>query len=460
MNLALETQLPRLLLVAGLLALSACSGAGKAPDAPGAGTSSMNPELVETLDVSDVFSGHPVNFALLTHDEQQFAAFYDAERALTVASRTLGSSEWTLARLDTVLGWDSHNHVALAIDELGHLHVAGNMHGVPLIYFRTTRERDVTSFERVPNMVGTNEQNCTYPEFFVGPSGKLVFLYRDGASGSGNHIFNTYDAASSTWARLLDTPLTSGEGLCNAYPVGPVQGPAGDWHVVWVWRDTPDAATNHDLSYARSEDLRSFQRGDGGALRLPITLATSDIVDPVPIRTGMINNNTKVGFDAQDRPVVAYHKYDAAGNTQIYNARLEEGRWVVHQTTDWSYRWDFGGQGTLVFAVELDGVRSLADGTLVQDFHHAEYGGRGTLRLDPETLHAEETLPPLLPYPSELDRPESTTPGMVVRWARSAGGGPDPDVTYLLRWETLESNRDQPRATIPPPTGLRLYAFR
>jgi hypothetical protein len=33
-------------------------------------------------------------------------------------------------------------------------------------------------------------------------------------------------------------------------------------------------------------------------------------------------------------------------------------------------------------------------------------------------------------------------------------------VSYFLRWETLESNRDMPRDTIPPGTPLKLYAFR
>jgi hypothetical protein len=49
---------------------------------------------------------------------------------------------------------------------------------------------------------------------------------------------------------------------------------------------------------------------------------------------------------------------------------------------------------------------------------------------------------------------------MVVRWQPDSGQSPDADVTYLLRWETLESNRDEPRAVIPPPSELRLYGFR
>jgi hypothetical protein len=332
--------------------------------------------------------------------------------------------------------------------------------GHPLIYFRTTRPLDPSSFQRVTSMVGSNEQSCTYPQSFRSPDGNLVFAYRDGASGNGNYIFNTYDETARAWSRLINTPLMDGEGARSAYPVGPVLGPDGYYHIVWVWRDTPDASTNHDLSYARSRDLVTWQNAAGRAVTLPITLARGDIVDPVPVGGGMINNNTKIGFDAQNRPIVAYHKYDAAGNTQLYNARFEGGRWVTHQTSSWSYRWAFGGQGTLVFEIEVEEPKLQPDGTLTREWYHARYGSWGAFRLDPSTLAAVATIDPPLPYPKSLDTPQSPTAGMVVRWAADTGAAPDPTTQYLLRWETLESNRDMPRDPIPAPTRLRLYGFK
>jgi hypothetical protein len=415
--------------------------------------------VVTTLDIADVWSGHPVGFALVTRSDQQFVAFYDADRNMTVASRKLDSQSWQIARLGTVLGWDSHNYVTMAIDDGGFLHVAGNMHAVPLIYFRTQRALDPSSFQRVTSMVGTNEQSCTYPQFFRGPSGDLIFMYRDGVSGNGNLIIDTYDLPNRAWKRLLDTPLTDGQGLRNAYPVGPIKGPDGLFHLVWTWRETPNAETNHDLSYARSRDLVHWENAAGQALALPITLASSDIVDPVLQNGGMINNNTKVGFDAQMRPVVGYHKFDENGNTQIYNARFENGKWTPHKTSDWTYRWNFSGAGTLVFEIELDGVQVDADGSLTQAWYHKQYGGFGAFLIDPATLHAAATIERRLPYPKSLDQVESSTPGMVVRWSNDTGSAPDPKIRYMLRWETLESNRDMPRAVIPPPTKLRLYGF-
>jgi hypothetical protein len=432
------------------------TGAVDATDAP------SGPVVEEVVDISDVWSGQPVFFSLITTGNQQLAAFYDADENMTVARRTLGSPTFTLARLPTKLGWDSHNYVTMAVDAGGFIHVSGNMHAVPLIYFRTSRPLDITTFQTLNAMVGSNEQSCTYPQFLFlqGPSGDLVFAYRDGSSGNGNYVFDKYDLASSSWSRLLSTPLIDGQGTYSAYPVGPLLGPDGYYHIVWVWRDTPDASTNHDISYMRSRDLISWETVDGRPLALPIQYASSPIVDPVPAGGGMINNNTKIGFDAQNRALVAYHKYDAAGNTQLYNARFEGGRWVVHQTSDWTYRWMFGGQGTLVFEIEVEEAKLQPDGSLTQEWYHDQYGGWGAFQLDPTTLHATATIPPPRPYPTALDTPESTTPGMVVRWQQDTGAGPDPGLAYMLRWETLDSNRDMPRATIPPPTRLRLYGIR
>jgi hypothetical protein len=203
----------------------------------------------------------------------------------------------------------------------------------------------------------------------------------------------------------------------------------------------------------------NWETAAGQSLGLPVTLGTSDVADPVPSGGGMINNNTKVGFDAQNRPIVVYHKYDGDGNTQLYNARFENGEWVVHQTSAWDYRWDFGGGGTLVFEIEVEPVVAASDGTLTQRYYHAQYGGWGAFQLNPDTLEAEADIEPPLPSPIELDTPESTTPEMITRWQADGGQSSDPSVVYLLRWETLPSNRDEPRDTVPPPTMLRLYGF-
>lgn len=44
-----------------------------------------------------------------------------------------------------------------------------------------------------------------------------------------------------------------------------------------------------------------------------------------------------------------------------------------------------------------------------------------------------------------------------VNWARDLGESCDSAVSYVLRWETLETNQDRPRSWIPDPTALQLF---
>ena len=110
---------------------------------------------------------------------------------------------------------------------------------------------------------------------------------------------------------MLAQPFTDGEGAMNAYNVGPVKGPDGWFHMSWIWRDTPAAETNHDLSYAKSPDLINWFTAEGAPISLPIKLSTPGvIVDPVPIKCGMINGNGQIGFDSQNRVILSYHKFE------------------------------------------------------------------------------------------------------------------------------------------------------
>ena len=52
--------------------------------------------LSENIAIAPVWAGHPVGFALLTHNDQQFVAFYDAERNMTIGQRTLGDKAFKL----------------------------------------------------------------------------------------------------------------------------------------------------------------------------------------------------------------------------------------------------------------------------------------------------------------------------------------------------------------------------
>jgi hypothetical protein len=419
-------------------------------------------ETVESvLPIGPAWSAIPVGFYLLRSGNHQFAAFYDSSRRLTIAARRLDSPKWDLVVLPENIGWDSHNGIAMGMDRRGCLHLCANMHVSPLVYFRTQQPYDIHTFEQIRQMVGSRESHCTYPKFIDGPNRELIFSYRDGQSGAGEDVYNVYDCQSRTWRRLLDQPLLSGQGKMSAYPIGPLLGPDNYFHLCWVWRDSIDVATNHDLSYACSKDLIHWQTSSGSSLLLPITRDNAEVVDPVPVRAGFMNAGVAIGFDAQKRPIISYLKFDPQGNTQLYDARPEGGSWKIHQISNWNYRWDFHGGGTIPIEIRYSPVNPNDQGGLVQSFSHVKCGS-ARWTLDQATLQPKEERPSA-PLPPDFSRVESSFPGMHVRLASEVVFGPDlePGVRYRLRWESLDANRDRPRpGPLPHASMLKLVKCR
>jgi hypothetical protein len=387
-------------------------------------------------------------------------AYYNGERQLVVASRKLGEHQWQKTKLPETVPWDSHNDVTMAVDENDQIHLAANMHGDPLNYYRTSKPLDVETFEQLNRMTGQDEQRCTYPKFLRNNRGQLLFMYRDGGSGDGRRLINLYDAETQQWRRWVDRALLDGQGEMNAYPHGPEKGPDGMFHLAWVWRNTPDADTNHDLSYMRSRDLKHWFTSSGEQLELPVTPSNRKvIVDPVPPKQGLLNSAFDLGFDGQNRPVLSYHKYDDSGDSQIYNARWEDDQWQIYQTSDFAFRWEFGGYGALPGpTTKARGVRTRPDGRLVQWYQTPSE--QGTWLLDPKTLQPLGKVTVGYQVPAKLRQPRSSFPGMQVYWLDAKGTSSEPDVTYKLRWESLDANRDRkPEGKLPEPGKLQLYRF-
>jgi hypothetical protein len=415
---------------------------------------------VSALNIEPVWSGHSVGCALLTHGDQQLVAYYDADRQMSVAQRTLGESKWKITKLDSRVGWDSHNYVTMALDRSGFLHVSGNMHVTPLIYFRSTKPLDASTLVRVPAMTGKHEGHCTYPHFFNAPDGALVFCYRDGRSGLGDTYYNVYNEKAHAWSPLVDTPIFDGLNKMNSYPVGPELGPDGYYHMTWVWRNHSFVETNHDLSYARSRNLRDWESADGKPVTLPFTINTPGvIVDPIPVNGGIVNGSGTIGFDLQKRLVIAYHKFDEKGNTQLYFARFENGAWKHYQATDWDYRWAPQGGGSIVRGVR-HGALEIHGGRLVISIQHEKYGS-GNWEVDPVTMRLKGKVPSdAQPLPAEFNHVQSTFPEMEIRWASDLAPESASGPHYRLRWEALPNNRDQPRPKPwPEPSMLQLLTL-
>jgi hypothetical protein len=448
-----------LFLSASLLAATLMTGSGLAQNfTPSPGASPViAAEVMSTEAIDRVWSGHSVRSALILTKTHIVIGYYDANRQLTIAARKTGGGTWTYQKLDSWNDWDSHNYITIATDSAGRLHVAANMHSSPMTMFQSEASGDVRSLKRVAVLVDPKvEESATYPIFLHDKTDRLIFKYRDGLSGNGNEIYNVFDAEAGKWSRLTTTPLTDGEGERNAYFMGPTLGPDKQFHIAWVWRETPMAETNHDLSYAKSPDLIHWFKADGTPLALPIKLSGAEIVDPVPVKGGMINNNTVLGFDDQGRAMITYHKFDKAGNTQIYVARFEGRKgWRIAQVSNWTnYRWDFGGGGSLNAEIFVSGAQSIGKGLLKVPVIRLGKSIDFIIRAD--TLSLVEARP-VVSLKDQLLQTIAVPEGMQLNVVTAQGEG---DTLYALTWAALPPHRDQPAAEIPDPTTLKFLTLK
>lgn len=408
----------------------------------------------EILKIDDIWAGCAANYDMITVPPYQFIAYYDTAHYMTIAQRKLSEKTWVKTRLNSKVEWDAHNYISMVLDKKGCLHVSGNMHVVDLIYFQSEKPYDATSLKQMHSLIGDEEHAVTYPEFFEAPNGDLIFTYRTGSSGKGNQIYNRYNADTESWSRLLDIPLVDGEGKSNAYLHGPKHGPDGFFHLIWVWRTELDANANCNISYAKSKDLINWQKGDGSLQELPIRMDNCDVIDPIPTYHGLLNGNTKIGFDAQKRMIASYHKYDEDGNIQIYNARNENGKWEIYQATDWNWRWDFCGWGSIISRVGLSGV-DIENNKLVQTFYIDSIGNQKFI-IDEENLKAIEQIEIEKNFPDSLMNLKG---GLDQSYVHLLEDTSDEYGTFVLRWETLKRNGDKGYDFIPKPQPLELYHF-
>ena len=413
--------------------------------------------------IGKAWAGHPVGFCFALHDNVLYLAYYNEQRFMVLGSRPLDAKKWTFHATKERVGWDSHNYITFTFDREGCLHLAANMHAVPLRYYRTEKPGDITTLKAINRMTGKDEGRCTYPRFIKGSGGQLLFMYRDGGSGNGRRLVNAYDEKTKSWTRFLSQPLFSGVtggSSMNAYPIGMATDPKGMFHVAWVWRNSSNCATNHDLSYVRSGDFRTWTTSAGKKLSLPITLKTGEVVAPVPVNGGLANFGGGLAFDRKGRILITYTKFDKNGHNQIYAARLGVGGWKHFQLTNWKHRWRFQGGGSIKSEISWSRLAPTADGKALSFTYRHPGSGPGRLmqEFDPETLKPLGPPVPHDPWPEEISKVRSEFPGMQVRVRATPPVDHDGKTArHLLRWETLEQNRDRPRKQFPPFSPIEVF---
>lgn len=327
----------------GQSALSAAGGAKLLPIAPGWAGTSVNVVIFRKNSVT-------------THENSQVASFYDQEGRVILARRKLDSTNWDIQKTQyTGNVRDAHNSISIAFDGKGMLHMAWDHHNHPLRY-----ARGLTELGGKQSMTGQRENRVSYPEFYNLPDDGLLFIYRDGASGSGNLVVNRYDAQTSQW-RQLHANLISGQGQRNAYWQAAVD-QKGTVHLSWVWRESPDVASNHDMCYARSTDGGvTWTKTTGEQYSLPITAETAEYAARIPAAHELMNQ-TSMTSDSQGRPYIATYWRDEGADIPQYHVIYHDGaKWQVSNVGQQTIAFRLGGGGTK--RVPISRPQILADAT-------------------------------------------------------------------------------------------------
>lgn len=409
---------------------------------------------VEAIDMA--WSGHRLLSQMIQRGNHQFIAYYDANRQMSIAHRTVLRSPWRYQKLPSFVGWDSHNYVTVDVDEKGYIHVLGNMHADPLVYFRSREPWDVRSLEQVRFMVDEErEKKVTYPRFMHDPDGRLIAIFRIGGSGNGRYYYHRYDTQAKSWALLHDKEFFNGEDERGAYYAGPDVGPDGLYHMIWVWRETPSAATNNNLSYVRSRDLINWEDSNGKPVALPIIRASGEIVDAVPVGGGLLNGQKKLGFDNNKLPMISYYKHDKNGDTQIMLARKVGTAWQSYQISDWTdSKQDLDKGGSLSVSIKISDKPYVADDGTIRV--RANRDGKAIEFTVDSKNNKMISSAPFKSYPDAVrDKRDNEALSQFI--AEAEGVPEDSPYNFYLSWEAMTSNQDQARGDIPAPSVLRLH---
>ena len=408
------------------------------------------------LPVGDAWAANSVNSVIFRNDpittvgNRQFVSCYDGDGRVIVAARTIGKSDWT----PTVTPFtgnvkDAHNSISLIADGAGYLHLSWDHHGHPLRYARS-RSPAMADFDASMPMTGVTESNVTYPQFFQLADGDLLFFFRDGASGRGNLVINRYDTKSRTWSQL-HTNLISGEERRNAYWQAAV-GPEGSIHLSWVWRESGDVATNHDMCYARSDDGgKTWVKSDGTPYALPITMSTAEIAHAIPQKHELINQ-TSMCTDGKGRPVIAtYFRPEGTEVVQYFVIRHDGKAWQTSQVSNRTGKFSLSGGGSKQIPIARPQVvaRTAADGTTAVHVIYRDVGansGRAVVTSCVSIEHPTWTTRELTDFdvkywePS-LDRVRWARDGVLNLYVQAAGQGDGetlqdvkPQTAYVLEW--------------------------
>ncbi|MFD2337189.1 BNR repeat-containing protein [Pedobacter mendelii] len=322
--------------------------------------------------------------SLVTFKNYQYAAYYDAEQFVVLAKRATGAKVWQSKRTQyTGDATDAHKSISIIIDGSGFLHVAWGQHNNSLNYAKGISVGSLELGEKL-SMVAEKENKVSYPEFYKLPTGDLLFFYRDGGSGNGNLMINRYSVKKKSWQRIQDG-MIDGEGKRNAYWQVAID-KSGALHLSWVWRESPDVASNHDLCYAKSLDGGlTWQKSTGEKYRLPIIESNAEYALKIPQKSELINQ-TSMYADACGNVFIAGYWRDVPDTVPQYHIVFNDGQsWKVNNLSFRKTAFSLSGGGTKKIPISRPQIivwpnnKRYAAGILFRD---AERGNKASIAIN------------------------------------------------------------------------------
>lgn len=311
---------------------------------------------------------------ITTFNDYQYATFYNSQPRVCVARRKLNlpsgtPSPWQVVVLNYTPEFggvsDTHCSTQLGICRGdGTIHLAFDHHVSDLHYIVSSpaaaaNPDGVTwSADLFPNpvtsiLLSQAETSVTYPVFIDVPNGDLQLMMRqDGGSGAANSYLYTYSASSHRWSAKQQIISKTGnyqyDGTTgtsrSAYFDNPISyGQDGKLSICWIWRETTDANSSHDICFASSSDYGAHWEGNANpipAVSLPFGIQTSGITaEAIPPGQGLYNiGSGYVDSNGDYHTIISYaaNVYSnwskARQNAAFYHYWRHDGTWNVRKT--------------------------------------------------------------------------------------------------------------------------------
>lgn len=284
--------------------------------------------------------------SIMTFNGYQYICYWNSARQVALSRRKLPDGPWQEISLTDYTTTDVHindNHYNISMGICandGTIHLAFDHHGDVLHYRKSipglatqpeTVAWSAASFQSTQNyLVAGNTVNAvTYPRFIQKPNGDLLYECRLGTSGNGDDYLWEYTASNGLWTSLGQY-LNGTSVNENAYINGIQYDKTGKLHVSWVWRQTPDAQTNHDIHYIYSDDDGRTWKNNAGTVigtvgTSPVVMSSAGIrIMTIPTNRALINQESQAVDNKGKIHILNSFLPDGVSNTGFWDSRINK----------------------------------------------------------------------------------------------------------------------------------------